>query len=91
MAGCRIPIVNTIKSLNLQLIFRIILGVVFIYASYHKILDPLSFSDNIDVAAEYKVQYILQPGGSIRDQAVKDACEKYNIKMICSDQRVFTH
>lgn len=49
------------------------------------------FADNIDVAAEYKVQYILQPGGSIRDQEVKDACEKYNIKMICSNQRVFTH
>jgi len=38
---------NTIKSLNLPLIFRIILGVVFIYASYNKILDPVSFSDNI--------------------------------------------
>ena len=38
---------NTIKSLNLPLIFRIILGVVFIYASYNKILDPASFSDNI--------------------------------------------
>ena len=38
---------KTIKSLNLPLIFRIILGVVFIYASYDKILDPLSFSDNI--------------------------------------------
>jgi uncharacterized membrane protein YphA (DoxX/SURF4 family) len=38
---------NTIKSMNLPLIFRIILGVVFIYASYSKILDPISFSDNI--------------------------------------------
>ena len=47
MAGCGVSIVNTIKSLNLPLIFRIILGIVFIYASYHKILDPLSFSDNI--------------------------------------------
>ena len=47
MAGCGVPIMNTIKSLNLPLIFRIILGVVFIYASYHKILDPASFSNNI--------------------------------------------
>jgi len=38
---------NTIKSMNLPLIFRIILGVVLIYASYGKILDPISFSDNI--------------------------------------------
>ena len=49
------------------------------------------FADNIEVAAEYNVRYILQPGGSIRDKEVKDACEKYNIKMICTDQRVFTH
>ena len=47
MAGCGVPIMKTIKSLNLVLIFRIILGVVFIYASYHKILDPVSFSNNI--------------------------------------------
>ena len=47
MAGCGVPIVNKIKSLNIPLIFRFILGVVFIYASYHKILDPVSFSDNI--------------------------------------------
>ena len=47
MAGCGVPIVNTIKSLNLTLIFRFILGVVFIYASYPKILDPVSFSENI--------------------------------------------
>ncbi|SVC51113.1 uncharacterized protein METZ01_LOCUS303967 [marine metagenome] len=33
--------------MNLPLIFRIILGVVLIYASYGKILDPISFSDNI--------------------------------------------
>ena len=49
------------------------------------------FADNIEVAAEYNVRYILQPGGSIRDKEVKDACEKYDIKMVCSGQRVFTH
>ena len=38
---------NMIKSVNLPLIFRIILGVVFIYASYEKILNPSGFSDNI--------------------------------------------
>ena len=38
---------NMIKSLNLPLIFRIILGIVFIYASYEKILNPEGFSDNI--------------------------------------------
>ena len=38
---------NALKSLNLPFIFRMILGVVFIYASYDKILNPAGFSDNI--------------------------------------------
>jgi len=38
---------NFIRSLNLPLIFRIILGIIFIYASYEKILDPAGFSKNI--------------------------------------------
>ena len=38
---------NFIRSLNLPLIFRIILGIIFIYASYSKILDPSAFSQNI--------------------------------------------
>ena len=38
---------NFIRSLNLPLIFRVILGIIMIYASYHKILDPASFSKNI--------------------------------------------
>ena len=36
-----------IRSLRLPLIFRLILGIVFIYASYEKILDPIGFSKNI--------------------------------------------
>ena len=38
---------NFIRSLNLPLIFRVILGIIFIYASYGKILDPEAFSKNI--------------------------------------------
>ena len=38
---------SIINSKNLSYIFRIILGIVFIYASYSKILDPKAFSDNI--------------------------------------------
>ena len=38
---------NFIRSLNLPLIFRVILGIVFIYASYDKILNPAAFSKNI--------------------------------------------
>ena len=36
-----------IRSLNLPFIFRLILGIIFIYASYDKILDPAGFSKNI--------------------------------------------
>lgn len=49
------------------------------------------FADNIDVAAEYNTQYILQPGGSIRDYDIISACEKYNMKIVMSNQRIFTH
>ena len=38
---------NMIRSLNLPFIFRLILGIIFIYASYDKILDPIGFSKNI--------------------------------------------
>ena len=38
---------NFIRSLNLPLICRVILGIIFIYASYDKILDPIGFSKNI--------------------------------------------
>jgi len=38
---------NFIRSLNLPLVFRVILGIMFIYASYSKILDPAAFSKNI--------------------------------------------
>ena len=38
---------HLIRLLNLPLIFRLILGIIFIYASYEKILDPESFSKNI--------------------------------------------
>ena len=39
--------IPSINSLDIAIIPRIILGVVFIIASYHKILDPASFSNNI--------------------------------------------
>ena len=47
MAGFRVSLMNFIRSLNLPLIFRVILGIIFIYASYDKILDPAGFSKNI--------------------------------------------
>lgn len=49
------------------------------------------FRDSIDVASLCKVQYILQPGGSVRDGDVVKACDDYGITMVCSGVRVFTH
>ena len=37
-----------LKNRYIPLISRFILGIVFIYASLDKIIDPVSFSDNID-------------------------------------------
>ena len=51
----------------------------------------LPFADNVESAAEYNVKYILQPGGSIRDKEIRDACTKHSIVMVCSDLRAFTH
>ena len=49
------------------------------------------FSDNIIEANKYDVKYIIQPGGSMRDKEVDDACEKYNIKMYKTNNRMFYH
>jgi phosphoribosylaminoimidazolecarboxamide formyltransferase/IMP cyclohydrolase len=49
------------------------------------------FRDNIDRAAQSGVKYIVQPGGSIRDDIVKKACDEYGIVMAYSDLRLFHH
>ena len=49
------------------------------------------FQDNIEVAYKYGVDYILQPGGSIRDKEVIQKSEEMGIKMVLSGMRVFTH
>ncbi|MBU3213544.1 phosphoribosylaminoimidazolecarboxamide formyltransferase [Clostridium estertheticum] len=49
------------------------------------------FRDNIDRAFQSGVEYIVQPGGSIRDDIVVKACNEYNIAMACSNTRLFHH
>ena len=66
------------------------LGSLSLRSSYRDNSKPTCLLDT-DVAAEYNTQYILQPGGSIRDNEIIDKCTKYNIKMVLSNQRVFTH
>ncbi len=49
------------------------------------------FRDNIDRAAKSGVEYIVQAGGSIRDDVVIQACNEYNMVMACSKLRLFHH
>lgn len=49
------------------------------------------FRDNIDRASQSGVKYIVQPGGSLRDNTVIDACNEYNMVMVCSNLRLFHH
>jgi phosphoribosylaminoimidazolecarboxamide formyltransferase/IMP cyclohydrolase len=49
------------------------------------------FADNIERAAKSGVAYIAQPGGSIRDDEVVRACNKYAITMCYTGIRLFHH
>jgi phosphoribosylaminoimidazolecarboxamide formyltransferase/IMP cyclohydrolase len=49
------------------------------------------FRDGIDRAAKSGVKYVLQPGGSNRDDEVIAACDEYGITMVFSGLRLFHH
>lgn len=49
------------------------------------------FGDNIERARKSGVSYIAQAGGSIRDDNVIEACDKYNIAMAFTETRLFHH
>ena len=49
------------------------------------------FRDSIDIIKDSGISTILQPGGSIRDQEVIDACNEYGFAMIFTGTRCFKH
>lgn len=49
------------------------------------------FKDNVDRAAASNVKYIAQPGGSVRDQDVINACNTYGMVMCFTGIRLFHH
>ncbi len=49
------------------------------------------FSDNIERAKKSGVSYIAEPGGSIRDDAVIECCDKYGMAMAFTGMRLFHH
>ena len=49
------------------------------------------FSDNIERARKSGVQYIAEPGGSVRDAEVIACCDKYGMAMSFTGIRLFHH
>ena len=49
------------------------------------------FGDNIERAHKSGVEFIVQAGGSVRDDNVIDTCDKYNIAMAFTGIRLFHH
>ncbi len=49
------------------------------------------FGDNIERAHRSGVQYVAQPGGSVRDDNVIEACDKYGMTMCFTGIRLFHH
>ena len=68
-------------------------------AAWHKELTGVSlgsdaffpFEDNIERAAESGVQYIAQPGGSVRDGDVIACCDDLGMAMAMTGIRLFHH
>ena len=49
------------------------------------------FEDNIDRAFASGVSYVAEPGGSVRDEQIIEACDKYGMTMAFTGLRLFHH
>jgi phosphoribosylaminoimidazolecarboxamide formyltransferase / IMP cyclohydrolase len=49
------------------------------------------FRDSIDRAQQSGVSYVVQPGGSVRDDLVIEACDGYGMVMVLTGTRIFHH
>jgi len=49
------------------------------------------FRDSIDVLAKTGIKAIAQPGGSVSDYGVIEACNEHGIAMVFTDERCFSH
>lgn len=47
--------------------------------------------DNVETVSREGVSAIIQPGGSVEDHSIVDACDKYGISMIFTGERAFRH
>jgi phosphoribosylaminoimidazolecarboxamide formyltransferase / IMP cyclohydrolase len=51
----------------------------------------IPFRDTVDYASQYGVSYIVQPGGSRRDEEVIEACDTYGMVLVYNGFRLFHH
>jgi phosphoribosylaminoimidazolecarboxamide formyltransferase/IMP cyclohydrolase len=49
------------------------------------------FPDNIDACAEAGIRHIVQPGGSVKDAEVVQACDRHGMAMVLTGMRHFLH
>jgi len=49
------------------------------------------FADTVELANEYGIKAIIQPGGSLRDQESIDMCNAKGISMVFTQKRHFLH
>ncbi len=49
------------------------------------------FPDSIELAAAAGIKAIIQPGGSVKDPEVIDACQRHGIQLLMTGQRHFLH
>ena len=49
------------------------------------------FRDSIDLMGKHKIKAVIQPGGSIKDQDIIEACNEHKISMVFTGTRVFKH
>lgn len=49
------------------------------------------FRDSVDMIAPYGITALIQPGGSVRDKEVIEACNEHGIAMVFTGMRHFRH
>ncbi|MBA4860858.1 hypothetical protein H1V43_05580 [Streptomyces sp. PSKA54] len=57
----------------------------------HTVGGALPFRDNVDHAHRHGVEYIAEPGGSIRSDEVEAACREHRITLARTGFRLFHH
>ena len=81
VARMPLPQGETLESLEKKIFSEVVMGSDAFFP----------FPDNIDACAQAGVRYIVQPGGSVKDPEVIQACDQQNIAMVFTGMRHFRH